>query len=125
MSVNIAQKWAKNANSPESEQLNTDDYVRVLFDSVFTLAPTGHNPECFRLYEAVEAGSIPILIKRDLYEAKPCHHSLMHWFNAPIVVLRDWKELYPTVKKCLTIQMNWTGGRENFGSGTSRLCVTR
>jgi hypothetical protein len=46
--------------------MNTDDYMQVVLDSVFTLSPAGHNPECFRLYEAMEAGSIPILTNDDM-----------------------------------------------------------
>ena len=33
----------------------------LLLDSTFTLCPAGHNPECYRMYEAAEAGSIPIV----------------------------------------------------------------
>ena len=36
-------------------------YRDVLLSSVFTLCPTGHSPETFRLFEAAEAGSIPIV----------------------------------------------------------------
>ena len=44
----MAKKWNAKVNSPKTEQLNTNEYARVAFDSAFTLAPTGHNPECFR-----------------------------------------------------------------------------
>jgi hypothetical protein len=43
------------------EALRPELYQQVLLDSVFTLSPSGHNPETFRLYEAAEAGSIPIV----------------------------------------------------------------
>jgi hypothetical protein len=39
----------------------TSAYRDVLLDSVFTLCPQGHSPETFRLFEAAEAGSIPIV----------------------------------------------------------------
>lgn len=60
--VSIAKKWYKHVNSPRADQIGTEQYVNVLLDSVFTLAPAGHNPECFRLYEAVVSGSIPIVV---------------------------------------------------------------
>jgi hypothetical protein len=36
-------------------------YRETLLASVYTLCPAGHNPETFRLFEAAEAGSIPIV----------------------------------------------------------------
>ena len=36
-------------------------YASILMDSVFTLCAGGINPESFRLWEAIEAGSIPIV----------------------------------------------------------------
>ena len=36
------------------EMISTDDYVHVLSRSIFTLNPAGHNPECYRMYEAIE-----------------------------------------------------------------------
>jgi hypothetical protein len=36
-------------------------YVSTLRDSVYTLAPAGKNPEQYRVYEAIMAGSIPIV----------------------------------------------------------------
>ena len=35
-------------------------YRNILKESVFTIAPWGNNPESLRLYESMEAGSIPI-----------------------------------------------------------------
>jgi len=55
----IVPTWYPDVNNPHTPQLNTDEYMKALSESVFTLSPAGHNPECFRLYEAVEAGSIP------------------------------------------------------------------
>ena len=38
--------------------------LALIFDSAFTLAPAGHNPECFRLHEAVEAHLTQRLIRQ-------------------------------------------------------------
>ena len=43
-------------------KISQDEYREVLLDSAFTLAPAGHNVECFRMWEAAEAGSIPVLL---------------------------------------------------------------
>ena len=88
--------------------------MRVVLDSVFTLSPAGHNPECFRMFEAIEAGSIPILTRDDLHGSRhptltrkyrvfphPCADAMMHWYEAPIVVIDSWNDLYPTVKRLL------------------------
>ncbi len=88
-------------------QLDPRTYMEVLFDSVFTLAPAGHNPECYRMYEAVEAGSIPVFVKDDFYiteqnMAHPCREALRHWYDAPVLVLDSWDELYPTVKRLMS-----------------------
>lgn len=41
----MAKQWVADVNSARSKQLDTDHYVTVLLDSVFTLSPAGHNPE--------------------------------------------------------------------------------
>ncbi|KAL3789362.1 hypothetical protein ACHAW5_005114 [Stephanodiscus triporus] len=107
----IAHRWSAFTNNNNTEQLHTDEYIRVVLDSVFTLSPAGHNPECFRLYEAIEAGSIPILTQDDLRgnyrpddlnsNPHPCANSLLHWYGAPIVVLDSWDDLFPTVERLL------------------------
>lgn len=107
----MAKEWVLRTNSETTEQLHTDDYMRVLLDSKFTLSPSGHNPECFRLFEAIEAGSIPILTKDDLYathhykypnRAHPCKGAMEHWYSAPLVILNTWNDLFPVVEKLLS-----------------------
>ncbi|KAL7539709.1 hypothetical protein ACHAXR_009520 [Thalassiosira sp. AJA248-18] len=98
----MAKKWTSKVNNPRTEQLDTDHYMEAVLDSVFTLSPAGHNPECYRLFEAVEAGSIPILVKKDMYVRKnQCRDALHHWYDAPIVVLESWDDLFPTVEKLM------------------------
>jgi len=43
------------------QNLPAEVYRQALLESVFTICPPGHSPETFRLFEAVEAGSIPIV----------------------------------------------------------------
>ena len=46
----------------DENALSKRDYAEVLADTVFVPCPTGnHSPESFRLYEALEAGCIPIV----------------------------------------------------------------
>merc|ERR1712194_574380 len=94
--------------------LATNHYTEVLLDSVFTLSPVGVNPESHRLFEAVEAGSIPVMVRDEMLNKAPqlsahghpikeakyvhCEGSLLHWLEAPIVILESWDELLPTIK---------------------------
>lgn len=101
----MAKRWKPAVNDPRTEQLNTDSYMEVLSDSFFTLAPAGHNPECYRMFEAVEAGSIPVFVKNDLYVTEthhhPCKEALHHWYDAPILVLESWDDLFPTMERLM------------------------
>jgi len=45
----------------QGQNLPAEAYRQALLESVFTICPPGHSPETFRLFEAVEAGSIPIV----------------------------------------------------------------
>jgi hypothetical protein len=81
-------------------KFDTRSYLEVLLDSAFTLAPRGHHPECFRNYEAIEAGSIPVMIKEDLENSK-CKNSMELWYEAPLLYLNDWEELYPRVEELM------------------------
>ncbi len=48
------------------KNLHFDDYMRAIASSVFTLSPRGFGPDCYRTWEALLAGSIPI-VKRGEY----------------------------------------------------------
>src|SRR3954453_19744093 len=52
--LNFENEWAS------KDGLHVIDYRNILRESMFTLCPWGINPESLRLYEAMEAGSIPI-----------------------------------------------------------------
>jgi len=113
--LKIADKWTANLSQSESH-MAPSEYVHVLLDSVFTLSPIGHNPECFRLYEAMEAGSIPVIsVDRD-YRRHRCKNSLRRMLKfavpaveagkatsitTPIVILRSWDELFPRLDDLL------------------------
>jgi len=78
--------------------LDTSSYMKAVLDSAFTLAPAGHNVECFRMYEAAEAGSVPVFLRKDLYAGRACRRGMERWYDAPAVVLDSWEDLYPTIK---------------------------
>ncbi|CAM9276596.1 unnamed protein product, partial [Choristocarpus tenellus] len=49
----------------KENKIKPTKWARVVLDSAFTICPGGHNPETFRLFEALEAGSIPIVCRKD------------------------------------------------------------
>lgn len=99
--VHIADTWANDPNSPANDLVASTTYMKVLLESVFTLAPAGHNPECFRLYEAVEAGSIPVISLDTHYKEHKCKDSLSHWLDSPIIIVDSWNEVIATLQKLL------------------------
>jgi len=99
--VQIAPKWRADPNNPRNELADSTTYMKTLLESTFTLSPSGHNPECYRLFEAVEAGSIPVIALDKDYREHACKDSLSHWLNAPIVIVESWNEVMPTLQRML------------------------
>lgn len=64
-----------------------DTYVSRLKQSRFALVPGGNSPETIRLYDALEAGSIPIMLKSAFVHAKSGLDT------PPFILLDDWTEL--------------------------------
>ena len=96
--ANLAEEWTAAVDDPRSQQLDSRSYATVLLDSAFTLAPAGHNPECFRLFEAADAGSIPVLLRADLHGGpRRCGSSLEGWRDAPLLVLESWSDLHSAI----------------------------
>mmetsp|Transcript_13850 Transcript_13850/g.40528 ORF Transcript_13850/g.40528 Transcript_13850/m.40528 type:complete len:1116 (-) Transcript_13850:48-3395(-) len=81
--------------------MSSEDYRETLLQSVFTLCPSGHNPESYRLFEAAEAGSIPVVTLDGMYNAHPCGDSFLPFIEsgAPFVYLSKWGDLEETLAK--------------------------
>jgi hypothetical protein len=61
--------------------LNTQEYAHLLSNSKFSLSPMGnYSGDCFRVYESLEAGAIPII------EAKSKRQALALLFNPQSLV---------------------------------------
>lgn len=84
--------------------LETDDtreqFIQALSESDLTLNPVGQNTECYRLYEAITYGSIPIV--EDTMTPGNCGKSktsnvfplrLLKEMAAPIMYIKHWSEL--------------------------------
>ena len=77
-----------NVNSAwqSGDSLNTQDYKKILEQSIFVPCPRGNSsPDTFRLYEAIEAGSIPI-VERDEY------WNSLFGDDHPLMQVSDWNK---------------------------------
>ena len=92
--VHIVGQWSKKLTKSNGYIL-PGEYRRVLMNSSFTLCPQGHNPEAYRIFEAAEAGSIPILVLDDSYKSHECKCSFKPLVDsgAPFVFLEHWGQL--------------------------------
>lgn len=86
-------------------------YVETLKQSVFTLCPFGRNPEQYRIWEALAAGSIPIIedlpaqsLPGSFYhpsypQSWNCMprdiHSVLKKLGAPVLFVTDWQRDLP------------------------------
>jgi len=83
--LSIDKEWG------DPTQLTTIEYRAVLLESTFALAPWGNNPETLRMYEALEAGAIPIYQNYSIIEANRDFvlHGLPNW---PGLIVNSWEE---------------------------------
>ncbi|XP_065348669.1 ribitol-5-phosphate xylosyltransferase 1-like [Cloeon dipterum] len=87
------EKWQPLENE-QSRQL----YLDTILQSDLTLSPVGQNTECYRIYEALSLGSIPVV--EDIMTPGACDASseasplrLLKKMNAPMLYLKDWSQL--------------------------------
>jgi hypothetical protein len=112
--IQIAGLWRRTMHP--TRHLDPYNYTKVLLDSKFTLSPTGHNPECFRIFEAIIAGSIPVIIMDDEeYQTHKCGpNSLLPLLlesstssrgndddDSLFVILKSWTELEGRIQELL------------------------
>jgi len=85
--IQIAWRWRRNMGPLH---VNSTRYVS---QSQFTLAPIGHDPECFRFWESIIMGSIPIMVIDDEYMNHECPNALYPIWES---ILRDTTTDIPT-----------------------------
>ena len=88
-------------------------YARILFNSWYTLCPDGNHPESYRIYESLEAGSIPILALDEHYYEHPCQRAFDPFLEAkaPFIFLNSWNEL-PEFLERYASNISWTKHRQ-------------
>lgn len=67
------------------------NYMIELANTVFVLCPSGLNPETFRLYESIEMGAIPIIMRPAVKEQNFLLYGMWRSYPGPIV--ESWNEL--------------------------------
>ena len=81
-------------------------YLRALSESDLTLNPVGVNTECYRIYEAMSYGSVPVI--EDVMTPGHCGKSavsasvplrLLKEEKAPVIYVKNWKELRTILEK--------------------------
>lgn len=97
--IKTRSKWIANENI---ESMN--NYVEALHSSDLTLCPAGLNVECYRILEAVEYGSIPVIEEsiinhHNVQNKNQCDRQqvlrLFKQFNAPFHYVQNWTEQLP------------------------------
>lgn len=86
-----------------------ENYVHALAQSDLTLHPVGFNSECYRLYEAVSFGSVPVV--EDVMTQGICGSRnnlplgkstaplrLLKQYDAPFIYLKNWTNVYDLIK---------------------------
>ncbi|GAB1603355.1 ribitol-5-phosphate xylosyltransferase 1-like [Argonauta hians] len=95
------QEW-----SPKETEDSREDYLRSLAQSDLTLSPVGVNSECYRIYEALSYGSLPVV--EDVMTSGNCGHSvsskniplrLLKQNKAPFIYIKHWSELPALLEK--------------------------
>ncbi|XP_046908423.2 ribitol-5-phosphate xylosyltransferase 1 [Dermatophagoides farinae] len=93
--IKTRSKWMANENVE-----SMDSYVQALHSSDLTLCPSGLNVECYRILEAVEYGSIPVIEEIvNTNDHNQCDRiqilRLFKQFDAPFIYVRNWTEQLP------------------------------
>nr|CAD7456783.1 unnamed protein product [Timema tahoe] len=89
-------KW-----QPLETKETLETYIKALLNSDLTLSPVGMNTECYRIYEAMSLGSVPVV--EEVVTPGHCDHNsfnsplrLLKEYGAPVYYIKDWRGL-PTL----------------------------
>ena len=96
--MQISQNWHGQANN--DEYVSPEKYQKIMQDSVFSICPKGHSVEQFRIYEAIESGSIPVM---ELHSTKVHGYLEQHlppeYITSPMLLLDSWSDVVPEMLK--------------------------
>lgn len=98
--VSTTDRWFRNPGTHQGG-MKPSAYHKLLLNSTFTLCPKGFNFDTYRMYEAIESGSIPVLDVGPTYRSDQSTHRSMCQgpldsfikTKAPFIFLEGWQEL--------------------------------
>lgn len=84
---------------PNETEESLSRYIRTMEDSDLTLCPVGQNAECYRIYESLSLGSVPVVEDR----AAPgfCDKipfRLLKHYKSPFIFIKNWEQLPDILK---------------------------
>ena len=86
------------------EGLSTEEYVKLIQESKYVLCPPGKiTMECSRLYEALEAGAVPVVLKNcKALTFLPSYHHFVFPMSLgtelPFIIADDWNHAIEILK---------------------------
>lgn len=112
----------------DAKQLNEEKYGEICKQSVFVPCPRGQNVECFRLYEALEYGCIPLIVREpgdelyvkllvDRLDLK-CFAS---WEEAKVFMEEMMTDKDKLTLYCKTLQSKWNSWKEALAETSTSL----
>lgn len=87
---------------PKETENSLSSYISALKSSDLTFSPVGMNTECYRIYEAMSLGSVPII--EDVVTPGVCDSTLpaplrlLKQYKAPIIWIKSWKKIESVFK---------------------------
>ncbi len=90
--------------------LGKEEYIATLLDSVFVACPGGMNPETFRLYEALECGCVPLVVRT------PSNTQWLDWITKkiPLIAVPSWEAQVQFVRHLMANKQLLEAYRENM-----------
>ncbi|GAV03003.1 hypothetical protein RvY_13494 [Ramazzottius varieornatus] len=87
---------------PEKEtEASAQEYVTSLRETDMVLSPLGMNAECYRIYEALAMGALPVIEDQRSPGSCDVPYRLLKEHNVPALFVSDWDEL-PTLFEYLS-----------------------
>ncbi len=119
-----------NAGFNSATGLSVQEYRALMDDSKFVICPIGQgNIDSFRVYEALEAGAIPIVLAATpIQPYKPSYwHAIFPWMRAqtiPMVIHHNWDDAAKTIREILQNKATYEDLRQQvatFWDGAKRI----
>ena len=81
----LADALTKTRHGFSSHRLSVTDFRRQILDSSFVISPPGNGPDCYRTWEAIYLGAVPVVLRGSLAESLAS--------DLPIWVVDSWDEV--------------------------------